>query len=180
VLIQFRVGGGLLARQKMNAHQVSNQAVNYSKIDEVSEDGIKLFKIMMRLEFALKDQGYLRGDVESAAEVDWDRYVNEKLGGDFFQKLKVSGQASVLIDMPPKKQLVGVNRTLCWQPASPATTIHELIVYLRRVRNNLFHGGKSGDVDGDRNADLFANALYVIDQILKADDVLHTSFSGQF
>lgn len=33
--------------------------VDYSKIDEVSEEASRLFKVMMRLEFALKDVGIL-------------------------------------------------------------------------------------------------------------------------
>ena len=59
-------------------------------------------------------------------------------------------------------------------------SIQELIAALNGVRNNLFHGGKSGDPDGDRNADLIRAALYLVDQILKENDVLHTSFSGTY
>lgn len=159
---------------------MSEEKVDYSKADDVSKDGLRLFKIMMRLEFALKDQGYIKGNTGSAAEVAWDKYAKEKLGKPFFDKIKKTGRAEVLISKPPKRQTVNADSTLCWKQANQAQNITDLIMYLRRVRNNLFHGGKSGDPDSDRNAELFENSLFVIDEVLKFDFDLKTSFTGQY
>ena len=157
-----------------------NQNVDYSKIDDIANDGLRLFKVMMRLEFALKDLGYCKLGRGQAAEVTWDKYANEKLGQPFLEKIRTSEYAVVLIETPPKKQVVGQSGNLSWVPVGAVTSVQDLIGSLRRVRNNLFHGGKSGDPDGARNAALFTGALYVVDQILRDDDDLRTIFTGHY
>jgi hypothetical protein len=159
---------------------VTMQMADYSKIDEVSDKGIRLFKVMMRLEFALKDVGYARSGNRQAVGVDWDAYAKEKLGTAFWDKIKGAKEAEVLIQKPPKKQTVNQSCDLGWVECAQVSSIQDLFGAVRRVRNNLFHGGKSGDPDADRNTALYVAALFVIDQVLKEDDVLLTSFSGSY
>ncbi|WP_238373035.1 hypothetical protein [Heliomarina baculiformis] len=154
--------------------------VDYSKIDDVSEEATRLFKVMMRLEFALKDVGFFVPGRRTVAEVDWVRFANDQLGADFWQRIKIVDEVQVLIHAPPKKQIVDEVGNLIWLDRSEVVSVQELIAALNGVRNNLFHGGKSGDPDGDRNADLIRAALYLVDQVLKEDDVLQTSFSGAY
>lgn len=154
--------------------------VDYSKIDDVSEEATRLFKVMMRLEFALKDIGFFVPGRRAVAEVDWIRFANDQLGADFWQRIKLSEEVQVLIHAPPKKQIVDEGGHLIWLDRSEVVSVQELIAALNGVRNNLFHGGKSGDPDGNRNADLIRAALYLVDQVLKEDDVLQTSFSGAY
>ena len=124
--------------------------VDYSKIEDVSEEASRLFKVMMRLEFALKDVGFFVPGRRALAEVDWVRFANDRLGADFWQSIKLADEVQVLIKAPPKKQIVDEKGHLIWQ-------------------------GR-----GNRNADLIRAALYLVDQVLKEDDVLHTSFSGAY
>ena len=154
--------------------------VDYSRIDNVSEEANRLFKVMMRLEFALKDLGFFASGRRAIAEVDWVRFANDQLDADFWQRIKVADEVQVLIHAPPKRQIVDKDGNLDWQDRGEVGSIQELIAALNGVRNNLFHGGKSGDPDGDRNADLIRAALYLVDQILKENDVLPTSFSGTY
>ena len=154
--------------------------IDYSKSDDVSDQGVKLFKVMMRLEFALKDIGYCVPGRQQAAEVNWECYTNDKLGSPFWEMIKTAPEVQTLIETPPKKQIVDQGGSLVWQQPGAVSSIQDLIGATRRVRNNLFHGGKSGDPDADRNTRLYAAALFVVDQILRADDVLQTSFSGQY
>lgn len=159
---------------------MTSQDVDYSKAEEVSDEGIKLFKVLMRLEFALKDIGYGRPGRRQVAEVNWEKYINEKLGAPFWAKFKDTQELQVLIETPPKKQVIDETGRLIWEQHAKVTSIQDLISAMRRVRNNLFHGGKSGDPDADRNQRLFAAALFLVDQILREDDVLATSFSGKY
>lgn len=154
--------------------------VDYSKILDVSEEANRLFKVMMRLEFALKDVGFFVPGRRAVAEVDWVRFANDQLGADFWQRIKLADEVQVLIHAPPKKQIVDERGHLIWQNRGEAVSVQELIASLNGVRHNLFHGGKSGDPDGNRNADLIRAALYLVDQVLKEDDVLHSSFSGAY
>lgn len=142
----------------------------------------RLFKIMMRLEFALKEIGFCRSANNQNAEVqvEWDRFANERLGASFFDAIKVSDGAGVLIESPPKRQVVSGTGDLSWEPTGAVSNVQDLMGALRRVRNNLFHGGKSGDPDRDRNDALVANALCVVDAILKQDADLRMIFEGNY
>lgn len=154
--------------------------IDYSKAKNVSDQGVKLFMVMMRLEFALKDIGFGVPGRRQAAEVNWDHYTNEKLGSPFWEKIKVAPEVEALIKTPPKRQIIDLDGNLGWEHTGAVSSIQDLIGAVRRVRNNLFHGGKSGDPDADRNTLLYAAALFVVDRILREDDVLQTSFSGTY
>ena len=154
--------------------------VDYAKIEEHPAGGDRLFKVMMRLEFALKEIGYCRAVRNQAAEVDWDRFANERLGRSFFDEIKASGNASILIQHPPKLQSIDGQGRLDWVEKSAVSSIQELVGSLRRVRNNLFHGGKSGDTDRDRNVSLVRDALFAVEAILLHDDDLRMMFEGNY
>jgi hypothetical protein len=154
--------------------------VDYSKIEEASDGGILLFKVMMRLEFSLKHIGYCHLGSFPTAKVDWDRYVKERLGSTFWNKIQKDPEFQVLIQSPPKKQIVNQDGRLDWEPSAAVMSSQCLIGAVRRVRNNLFHGGKSGDPDVDRNATLYKEALLVIDKILCEDRDLGAIFSGRY
>ena len=154
--------------------------VDYAKIEDYPEGGDRLFKIMMRLEFSLKEIGYSRAANSNSVEVDWDRFSNISLGRLFFEKIKESGKAKNLIQYPPKLQSIVEKDRLDWVEKGEVSNIQELIGALRRVRNNLFHGGKSGDVDSDRNKYLVSEALLVVDYILQNDENLRNIFEGKY
>ena len=154
--------------------------VNYSKTEEHPAGADRLFKVMMRLEFGLKEIGYCQTTRNQNAEVDWDRFANERLGVSFFDAMKAAGNVSILLATPPRRQIVDSKGYLDWEQAGETSNIQELIGSLRRVRNNLFHGGKSGDPDRDRNDALVGNALSLIDAILRHDHDLRAMFEGNY
>ncbi|MGP8288283.1 hypothetical protein ACT3XE_17665, partial [Halomonas sp. AOP7-C1-8] len=97
---------------------------------------------MTRLEFGLKEIGYYRTARNQNAEVDWDRFANECLSTSFFDAITVAGNVNVLLQTPPKRQIVNGQGYLSWEQVGAVSNIQELTSSLRRVRNNLFHGGK--------------------------------------
>ncbi|MDT0683098.1 hypothetical protein RM543_10405 [Roseicyclus sp. F158] len=153
--------------------------VNYSKSEEHPVGADRLFKVMMRLEFALKEIGYCKTAGNQKAEVDWDRFANERLGASFFNAMKAEGSVNVLLQTPPKRQIGDGQGYLSWKQVGAVSNIQELVGSLRRVRNNLFHGGKSGDPDKDRDDVLVGNALSSIDAILRHDHDLRMMFEGK-
>lgn len=157
---------------------LADTEVNYSKIDEHPAKADRLFKVMMRLEFGLKEIGCCQK--KQNAEVDWDKFANERLGPQFFDAMKAAGNVNVLLQTPPKRQIVDGQGFLDWEQVGAVSNIQELIGSLRRVRNNLFHGGKSGDPDKDRNDELVGNALSLIDAILQHDGNLRMMFEGNY
>lgn len=151
--------------------------INFRKIDSHPADAVRFFKIMMRLEYALKAIAFARMS-RDALEICWDRFANERVGAGLFKTIRDSGRANTLIDEPPSHQVIDTSGTLDFRPAGQVQSVQELLAALRRVRNNLFHGGKSGDVDHNRNDALIAEAIYVITEILLADDQLRAKFEG--
>ncbi len=151
--------------------------MEYKRIDSallahLPNSAVSLFAVFSRFECALKRSGNHYGDGD--AQANWDKFTIA-LGNQFFEEVCPSGNATLLIDKPPKKQVV-VGGILDWQEAAKATNVQELFVSVRRVRNNLFHGGKypSGPVkDASRDEQLLAESLFVLDLALqRAPDVM--------
>ena len=140
---------------------------------------IQLFEIMMRFEFALKDAGYISTFKNGSVKVDWDGFANHGLPAIFFDTVKNSGLAKTLLTKPPSHQRERYG-SLGFEDAKSPTDNQLLIGAVCRVRNNLFHGGKSGDKDHDRNDDLVINALYVIKEAIKSNKEVRVRFEGRY
>ena len=82
---------------------------------------------------------------------------------------------------PPKKQIV-VDGRLSWNLAPPNTDLRSdlVLIYVRRVRNNLFHGGK---VNGhwfapEGSEALLRHSLTVLHACLAASNELNQAYNG--
>ncbi|NRB36456.1 MAG: hypothetical protein HRU31_17335, partial [Rhodobacteraceae bacterium] len=102
-----------------------------------------LFRTFAQFEYCLKVTGYCVGGRDDAANPDASRFsrelppLSEQAGEDVVEAI------SYILRRSPKKQ-VYVDEVLQWRDvASQAENENDLIfLYVRRVRNNLFHGGK--------------------------------------
>ena len=151
--------------------------INYQKIDNHPKEAVRFFKIMMRLEYALKVCGFAEM-TRAGLEIQWDKFANNQLGKAFFEHIQKSGNADTLIGAPPSQQILREDNSLDFDPVAECRSVQDLMGTLRRTRNNLLHGGKAGDPDHDRNDTLIAEAIYVIEEVLKADDQLRFEFEG--
>ena len=147
----------------------------------VPEGGILFFATFARVEFTLKYCGYLRDT--NGAQADWHK-LDDRLGDGFFEQICTSDQANTLISSPPKMQICS-NGSLEWRQMPPVNNTRALFDAVRRVRNNLFHGGKSGHPDDDsvnqkRNKKLIAEAQWVLEQAMKQSDEMIHIFNGRF
>ena len=109
---------------------------------ELHDLAFKFFKVFSRFEYALKAAGFHKG--EGPAEANWDMFaaaIEPQLG--HVTSRSVNGAIAFLLAEPPKKQFIGATG-LEWKvvPASQGSPAKDLFAYIRRVRNNLFHGGK--------------------------------------
>ncbi|MGD0076694.1 MAG: hypothetical protein ABSD31_20550, partial [Candidatus Binataceae bacterium] len=105
----------------------------------------------------------LKGDEGKGAEPNWDEFAKE-LGRSFYDEVKHRRMAEALLAKPPKKQIV-VNGKLAWKCVQ-VNDVQSLFDAVRRVRNNLFHGGKfSHDhvEDVSRNKELLEQARRILD-----------------
>ena len=113
-----------------------------SRDAELHRTAAQFFQVFSRMEYALKVNGYNNGD--GAAEANWKKFalavafsVNSPPSGG------VSEAITFLLKEAPKKQFIA-SGVLEWKdtPACTGNTADDLFVYIRRVQNNLLHGGK--------------------------------------
>lgn len=98
--------------------------------------------VFSRMEYALKRAGYYNDSKNGYIDVSWDKFVNSLENG-FFDNNKDSEDFKYLVEFPPKK--LGIQsdeKGSEWLAQKCPQTALELFVAVRRVRNNLFHGGK--------------------------------------
>ena len=136
----------------------------------------ELFYVFSRFEFALKDCGFVKC-VRHGVAADWDKFVSEKLDKCFYYEIKSGECASTLLNNPPQKQIMK-NNQLQWNGCSKPTNAKELISAVRRVRNNLFHGGKGKSNDKDRDECLIAEAKCVLIKALERSQDLKQKFEN--
>jgi hypothetical protein len=146
---------------------------------KLSDSEANFIAIFLRFEFALKENGFCPN--EGDAMVQWYRVATE-LGPAFFERICTSGNAETIMSRPPKKQ-VARNHMLEWSAQDRPANIHQLFEAVRRVRNNLVHGGKSGDPEFDaddpqRNDKLIGEARWIIEQALCQMPTVKSSFEG--
>ena len=144
---------------------------------------LQFFLRFARFEFALKVSGYAHGGLGQVSP-DWDRFVAEIV--DAFDKDRTPALANAceyyLLD-PPKKQVLA-NGSLAWStdlPVDPARQTELLIALVRRVRNNLFHGGKYNAAlhqETARNEELLRGGILILDECLRVSSQVRAAFEG--
>ena len=133
---------------------------------------LKFFICFSRFEFALKTSGFALGNLRHV-KPDWDGYT--KSIKDIFDKNK----SQILFEavdyfrlIPPWKQILMPDGTIGWDSSAPnddKSEIEKIIILIRRVRNNLFHGGKfSNEVfeNKERTELLLERSLIILEECL--------------
>lgn len=142
---------------------------------------LDFFATFSRFEFALKAAGYVKGTENSAAP-DWDRFAQrcrERFEG--VAELALDDGIKYLLAHPPKKQVL-VRGRLDWKDAPPEPNVpmlQSVLFLVRRVRNNLFHGGKypGGPVkEMSRDARLLESSIKVLEHCVGLDTRVEREF----
>jgi len=125
----------------------------------------ELFRVFAQFEYCLKVTGYCVAGSGDAANPDWTRFARElpPLSGE--AGADVAAAIAYMLGRPPKKQ-VYVGKVLQWRVVAPqAENENDLIfLYVRRVRNNLFHGGKFNGrfFDPERSSELLEHSITIL------------------
>ena len=142
---------------------------------------IEFFVAFSRLEYALAEAGYVAGDCHRV-QTDWDtfaRAVDRRFDRNATPELQQA--VTYILTQPPRKQIY-VDGRVEWSAAAPADTeplLLRLLVLVRRVRNNLFHGDKLNyllERYSERNLDLSRGSLTVLYCCVDLDDRVQTNF----
>lgn len=137
-----------------------------------------------RLESALKNTPkYLVGD-KNKAEPNWEAFLMS-INKVFDSKINkdITDSVDYIIDNPPRKQVI-LKGVLKWKDSTldeGAALTKKLGAYIRRVRNNLMHGGKfNGNYEPEsRNYQLLKSSLIVMNYMIDLDKDVKTNFCEQ-
>jgi hypothetical protein len=113
--------------------------VTDAELDELS---LRMFRVFARAEYALKAAGFAVGGTNVRA--DWPRFAASITAA--FEAPGEPGFAEAvgyILAHPPRRQVLR-DGLLEWDDTAPGAASHAdlVLAYVRRVRNNLFHGGK--------------------------------------
>ena len=135
-----------------------------------------------RFEFALKASGFRRargGGVEPA----WENFIDSITGKfDKNDNGPLKKACSYVLKNPPQRQVLKNNddeNGIAWEkPNCPQNSENEtkfLINMVKRIRNNLFHGGKHDSEfpnNSERKTILLKNALIILSYCLSLNEKL--------
>jgi hypothetical protein len=122
-----------------------------------------------RFEFALKKAGYAVGD-DTKVMPDWDSFARDVAQLDAALLAQILKTCQYLQQHPPKKQVLR-NGALFWvdRQGTSGSTIGDVLLSVRTVRNNVCHGGKFPDgvvIEPLRDEALIRDCVAVLDGLL--------------
>jgi hypothetical protein len=139
----------------------------------------ELFRIYSRFEFALKMARYCKLNGK-AVEVEWDRFANNRMiGQDFFNHIRKANICPTLTLDPPKLETITNGLWGFAGQAKKPRCSQDLFGLIRRVRNNLFHGGKYFGDNTERDALLVSEAISVLLLAAEWDNEINFFFEGR-
>lgn len=150
---------------------------HHPHLDQLAGD---LFQVFSRTEYALKASGFNNGD--GPAEPNWRAFaltVEAVIANPPSPELKEA--IEFFFYAPPKKQVI-VGGVIGWEVSEPPTDSRAdmLLLYVRRVRNNLFHGGKFNRhwFEPERSEPLLRHSVTILQACVEAVPVVQAAYHG--
>ena len=141
------------------------------------------FVLFARFEYAMKVAGIRQPSKSGSVEADWGKLA-EDVGSELFSSsdAKLKQACCYILKHPPKRQDLD-GEHLVWSnvPADQGNDARDLFIYVRRVRNNLFHGGKFRGrnlADPERAAILITAVSTILSSVLEMRPQLCEAFNG--
>lgn len=133
-----------------------------------SELACEFLAVFARMEYSLKATRFAVGN-EGGVSANWDKFANEA-DKHFHAEAseELSGAVEYLWKSPPRKQVLTEDHRVkfCDFVIDPGQReLQQLLLMVRSVRNNLFHGGKhlpDGEMELGRNEELVRSSLLVL------------------
>ncbi|MBW9116342.1 hypothetical protein JNB88_22125 [Rhizobium cauense] len=147
------------ARKKQNAD------VYVEEVGNVPYITVEFFGLFSRLEFALLSSGYAGGDIGENAWVLWDSFAKD-LHKSFLAEVAADAEAAILFREPARTLTKIADGGCEFRDAAIPKTVLDVLLQVRTIRNNLFHGSKVYFTDRDR--DLVSAGIRAIRHMLDA------------
>ena len=148
---------------------------------ELNELAFEFFKTFSRFECALKVSGYHWG-IDRKAKANWDTYALTVLNIiDNPDTEELREAITYLQNNPPKIQYINSLGASEWKPNNQTGENKAILIfmYIRQVRNNLFHGGKFSNqsLDSNRSKALMENSLLILKACLDISPDVKQAFN---
>jgi hypothetical protein len=134
-----------------------------------------------RCEYALKGSGFARGN-ENSVDANWDAFaISIAQSFQSFADPEFREAVDYLLTEPPRKQVLN-NGRIDWKASLPDRNLpqaQQVLLMVRRVRNNLFHGAKIWTPDysnRERDIKLVKAGLLVMKQCINFSDEVHNAY----
>ena len=170
-----------VAAQTLNSYRKCTRGLmdRVHRMDLVYE----FFFVFSRFEHALSVTNYLtEGNIGVSA--DWNKFARE-MNEVFHVALSREVKKAIRYyeEAPPKKQVVDFD-SLTWKDVVPQTDyqLEKLLLLIRRVRNNLFHGEKLGvllEGDSERDTYLLKHGLTILYACLHTSTDIRKKFFSE-
>jgi hypothetical protein len=154
---------------KMRSNEMTEHLLTFIPTSNLS-DVLNFFLIFARFEYALKQSGFLKKD--ERAKANWECFADsinaELICITDIYEFKIA--AGYLKEFPPKIQIKYEEngetklKWVCQKPTGNEARV--LTEYIKRVRNNLFHGGKA-PFDPKRDILLINHTITILRYLLK-------------
>nr|WP_320125279.1 hypothetical protein [uncultured Shewanella sp.] len=125
---------------------------------------IDFFKLFSRFEYSLKATTFHCGNGD--AKANWSDFA-QRIDAAFLscEEEDVKNACCYILANPPKKQIIE-NQSIKWSLIEPSANgkTDLILLYVRRVRNNLFHGGKFNDnwFEPERSEELLTSSIKIL------------------
>ncbi len=149
---------------------------------------LRFFLTFSRFEFALKNSPFFRPNPAPAGECpdahpDWDAFgksIHSAFRSDDNPRLRDACDYLLRLNPPWREAVVGAQVVWDTTPPPPELPeVHRILLSVRRVRNNLFHGAKFSAIpvgDAGRNATLLQYSLVVLEECLRLSEEVRTVY----
>jgi hypothetical protein len=140
-----------------------------------------MFRVFARCEYALWAAGYHQG--EGTAQPDWTGFATavEPILANC-EDAELQAAIAYFNARPPKKQVVR-DDVLDWseEPPQAVSEADRVLLYVRRVRNNLFHGGKFNGrwFEPQRSEELLRHSLVILDACVKGSPPVREAYEQE-
>ncbi len=146
-----------------------------------AELACEFLAVFSRIEYALKSRNFAIGH-ERRVDPAWDKFANEI--DEQFSRNEDAGlkeATNFLLENPPRKQVLknGCVRFVDQIIDDNQKTTQQLLLMVRAVRNNLFHGGKylpDGEVEMGRNEILVRHSMTVLLKCVELNEEVYANF----
>lgn len=149
---------------------------------------LRFFVTFARFEFALKNSGFFKprrapADEFPDAQSDWEAFassIRDTFAPGHNQPLSEACDYLLRLNGPWREVVAGDK--VMWDTTPPPENLPEVnrvLLCVRRVRNNLFHGAKFTTIpvgDAARNALLLERSLVVLEECLRLSPQVRTQY----